>query len=261
MLKLIKCEFMKLKRKKFMLLVALSALLFPIPITVLMTMPQEIARYDSKMEAFDGLFNMVLGNGVQLLLPCVLGIIAAILFFMERDNDTFKNLRTIPVTSTQMVLAKIVVLFICAIVFSVVSFIVTTVLGSFTTEVNGLAYKLIMAVELGIFVAAGTLPLIVCVVFFSRTYIFSVLLCLFYTVFCLMVECVFTAVPKFVAWAIPIPLTTLWCAGDMVKHGINLNMSLLADKIPSTFETVMILGIMAILSVMLIDWLYKKRSE
>ena len=24
------------------------------------------------------------------------------LFFMERDNDTFKNLRTIPVTSTQM---------------------------------------------------------------------------------------------------------------------------------------------------------------
>lgn len=93
MLRLIQCEFMKLKRKKFMLLVALSALLFPIPITVLMTMPQEMARYDSKAEVFDGLFNLVLGNGVQLLLPCVLGIIAAMLFFMERDNDTFKNLR------------------------------------------------------------------------------------------------------------------------------------------------------------------------
>lgn len=52
-----------------------------------------------------------MGYGVQLLLPCMIGVIAAMLFFMERDNDTFKNLRTIPVTSTQMILAKIVVLF------------------------------------------------------------------------------------------------------------------------------------------------------
>ncbi len=60
MLKLIKCEFWKLKRKRL-------------------------------------LFNMVLGYGIQFLLPCIIGVIAAILFFMERDNDTFKNLRTIPV--------------------------------------------------------------------------------------------------------------------------------------------------------------------
>ena len=37
--------------------------------------------------------------------------------FMERDNDTFKNLRTIPVTSTQMVLAKIIVLFLFELFF------------------------------------------------------------------------------------------------------------------------------------------------
>ena len=92
MLKLIKCEFTKLKRKRFMLLVSLSAILFPIPLTILMTTPQEIARCGSKAEAFDSLFNLVIGNGVQLLLPCVIGIIAAMLFFMERDNDTFKNL-------------------------------------------------------------------------------------------------------------------------------------------------------------------------
>lgn len=60
---------------------------------------------------------MVLGYGIQFLLPCIIGVIAAILFFMERDNDTFKNLRTIPVTSTQMVLAKIIVLFLFGIVF------------------------------------------------------------------------------------------------------------------------------------------------
>ena len=43
----------------------------------------------------------------------------------ERDNDTFKNLRTIPVTSTQMVLAKIFVLFLFGIIFCVASTIAT----------------------------------------------------------------------------------------------------------------------------------------
>ena len=49
-------------------------------------------RYTDQADAFDGLFNMVLGYGIQFLLPCIIGVIAAILFFMERDNDTFKNL-------------------------------------------------------------------------------------------------------------------------------------------------------------------------
>ena len=107
MLKLIKCEFLKLKRKKFIPLIILAAFLFPIPLTYLMTTPSMMERYTDRADAFDGLFNMVLGYGIQFLLPCIIGVIAAILFFMERDNDTFKNLRTIPVTSTQMVLATV----------------------------------------------------------------------------------------------------------------------------------------------------------
>ena len=125
MLKLIKCEFLKLKRKKFIPLIILAAFLFPIPLTYLMTTPSMMERYTDRADAFDGLFNMVLGYGIQFLLPCIIGVIAAILFFMERDNDTFKNLRTIPVTSTQMVLAKIIVLFLFGIVFCVASTIAT----------------------------------------------------------------------------------------------------------------------------------------
>ena len=101
-------------------------------------------------------------------------MIAAILFFMERDNDTFKNLRTIPVTSTQMVLAKIIVLFLFGIVFCVASTIATILCGFGTLEVYGIGYKLFLAVETGIFITAGTLPLIVLVVFFSKTYVFSI---------------------------------------------------------------------------------------
>lgn len=117
MLKLIKCEFLKLKRKKFIPLIILAAFLFPLPLTYLMTTPSMMERYTDQADAFDGLFNMVLGYGIQFLLPCIIGVIAAILFFMERDNDTFKNLRTIPVTSTQWYLQRLLSCFFLELFF------------------------------------------------------------------------------------------------------------------------------------------------
>ena len=110
MLKLIQCEFWKLKRKRFVLLVVLAAFLFPLPVTAVAMTPSIMGRYDTKAEIFDTLFSFIMGYGVLLLLPCVIGVLATMLFFMERDNDTFKSLRTIPVTSTQMVLTKIMML-------------------------------------------------------------------------------------------------------------------------------------------------------
>ena len=56
MLKLIKCEFLKLKRKKFIPLIILAAFLFPIPLTYLMTTPSMMERYTDQADAFDGLF-------------------------------------------------------------------------------------------------------------------------------------------------------------------------------------------------------------
>ena len=257
MLKLIKCELMKLKRKKFIPLVFLSAFLFPVPITFLMATPRMLERYPNKTVLFDGLFNMVMGYGVIFLLPCVIGVIAAMLFFMERDNDTFKNLRTIPVTSTQMIMAKIIVLFIFGVIFCLASMFATVICGSFSMEIHGLAYKLLVAIELGIFITAGTLP----VVFFSRTYIFSILLCVFYRVASLTVETLFGTLPKWLCWLLPIPLTTLWGAVDIGIDGFALNVAALEYIIPSTFQTVFILGIMAVISISLIDFLYKKRGD
>ena len=247
MLKLIKCEFLKLKRKKFIPLVILSAFMFPIPLTYLMTTPSMMERYTDKADAFDGLFNMVLGYGIQFLLPCIIGVIAAMLFFMERDNDTFKNLRTIPVTSTQMVLAKIFVLFLFGIIFCVASTIATILCSLGTLEVYGLGYKLFLAIETGIFITAGTLPLIVLVVFYS--------------VLNMSATALFDALPKTILWFLPTPLTTFWSAGDMAAHGIKMDLEQMTGLIPSTFQVVMILGIMAIISFWLIDRLYKQRGE
>ncbi|MDU7411309.1 MAG: hypothetical protein E7L04_02300 [Anaerococcus sp.] len=47
----------------------------------------------------------------------------------------------------------------------------------------------------------------------------------------------------------------------MAAHGIKMNLEELTDIIPSTFQVVLILSITAILSFILIDYLYKKRGE
>lgn len=261
MLKLVICEFSKLKRKKFIWLVVLSAFLFPVPLTVLMTMPQTAMRYDSKIDIFSDYFQFVMGYGVGLLLPCMIGVIAALLFFMERDNDTFKNLRVIPVTSTQMILAKIIVLFSFGIIFSLTSALITILCGGMFAEVNQIVYRLFFAVEMGIFITAGTLPLVVLVVFFSKTYIFSVLLCVFYSVLSMTAESSFGVLPKVMCWLMPIPLTTLWSAGDLIAHGTKEGVGILEYLIPTTFQTILILAVIALGSVTLIDFMYKKRGD
>lgn len=260
MLKLISCELAKLKRKKFISFVILSAFMFPPPLALMMLTPRMMARYDTKAELFDDFYQFVLGYGVELLLPCVIGVIAAMLFFMERDNDTLKNLRTIPVTSTQMIFAKIMVLFLFGLIFCLSTSAVTIVCGSLVADVGGLGYKLWMSVEMGIFVTAGTLPLVALVVFFSKTYIFSVLLCIFYSVLSLTVESSFGVLPKFLCWLMPIPLTNLWCAGKMVRHGVKGSLGELQHLVPTTMQTILILGAMSVLSILLIDLLYKKRG-
>lgn len=113
MLNLIRCEFWKLKRKMFVQLVLAASFLFPIPLTaIIYYLNTAQNKYATKAAAFDALWQSVIGFGMLLLLPCILGIVAALLFFMERDNDTFKNLRTIPITSSQMVIAKCIVFII-----------------------------------------------------------------------------------------------------------------------------------------------------
>ena len=260
MLKLISCELAKLKRKKFISFVIFSAFLFPPPLALMMLTPRMMARYDSKAELFDDFYQFVLGYGVELLLPCVIGVIAAMLFFMERDNDTFKNLRVIPVTSTQMIFAKIIVLFLFGLVFCLSTAAAALACGSLIAEVGGLSYKLWLSIEMGVFITAGTLPLVVLVVFFSKTYIFSVLLCIFYSVLSLTAESCFGVLPKLLCWLIPIPLTNLWCAGDMVRHGTRGSLGELQRLVPTTMQTVLILGAMSVLSVWLVDLLYKRRG-
>ncbi|MUG22376.1 hypothetical protein GNQ08_08110 [Paenibacillus macerans] len=87
-------------------------------------------------------FGMIVSYGQALLLPSILGIVASMLFFMERDNDTLKNLRTIPVSATRMVTAKILVLFILGLIFSLASVAASMLGGALAGNIHGVFAKL-----------------------------------------------------------------------------------------------------------------------
>ena len=155
----------------------------------------------------------------------------------------------------------VLVLFLFGVIFCVASTIATILCGFGTLEVYGIGYKLFLAVETGIYITAGTLPLIVLVVFFSKTYVFSILLCVFYSVLNMSATALFDVLPRTILWLLPTPLTTFWSAGDMAAHGIQMDLEQMNGLIPSTFQVILILGIMAIVSFFLIDRLYKQRGE
>ena len=103
MLKLIKCEFWKLKRKRLLYALMSLSLFFPLILAYMAKAGTGADTTEHYLQTrFDYVYTMMLGYGLVFLLPCLIGIIAAILFFIERDCDTSKNLRTIPVTNTQL---------------------------------------------------------------------------------------------------------------------------------------------------------------
>lgn len=211
MLNLIRCEFWKLKRKMFVQLVLAASFLFPIPLTaIIYYLNTAQNKYATKAAAFDALWQSVIGFGMLLLLPCILGIVAALLFFMERDNDTFKNLRTIPITSSQMVIAKCIVLLLLSIAFCISSTVASILCGFVFFGVTDILFKVLFSAIYGLLIAISALPLILLIIFFSRSYIFSIMLCVFYSVFNLLSTFSMTALPKWLVLTLPTPSIMLW---------------------------------------------------
>lgn len=179
MLKLIRCEFWKLRRKHFVSFVVFAALLFPIPFTALV-----LAGSVGNFSGFDAVFGLLLTLGEPVMLPVVLGIVAAMLFFMERDNDTLKNLRTIPISPAKLATAKIVVLFLLGLIYSLATLISSMLGGLIAGSVpTGILEKVLISLITSIFYTASTLPVVIGIVWFNRSYIFSIILTFFYTMF------------------------------------------------------------------------------
>lgn len=168
MLKLIRCEFWKLWRKHFVSFVVFAALLFPIPFTALV-----LAGSVGNFSGFDAVFGLLLTLGEPVMLPVVLGIVAAMLFFMERDNDTLKNLRTIPISPARLATAKIAVLFLLGLIYSLATLVSSMVGGVIAGNApTGILEKVALSFTTSVLYTASTLPVVIGIVWLNRSYIF-----------------------------------------------------------------------------------------
>lgn len=209
LLDLVACEFQKLKRKKFVQLTIGAAILFPMVLTLLMA---------KDSQTFDQLFRAVFLLGDLLFLPCVLGVIATMLFLMKRDNDTLKNLLVIPVSKTKILFSKLCVLLGLSVLYSVAGLGASLVGGLIVGNVNHVLLRLGVSVCSGIFVLIGTLPVIMIILISNRSYIFSIILSFAYAVVSFAITMMFGTSPESLdalASLLPIPLVMKWYLGVM----------------------------------------------
>ncbi len=182
---LIACEFAKLKRKKIVPFIVLLSMLFPLVVvyTSKMGMGND-AGVEFLKGRFDLSYTMMLGYGLVFLEPSLLGILASILFFMERDNDTFKNLCVIPVTTSRLITAKLSVVLIYGLFYTLCNFAFMIL---FTWILNAgiiydIVFKLAFSFIFGIGITIATLPVIVFIIYFNKSYLISTLLSFFYAI-------------------------------------------------------------------------------
>lgn len=253
LLDLIICEFAKIKRQKFILFCMLAAFLFPIPLTVL------IAK-DSLQ--FEQLFKLVVTFGDFLLLPCVLSVVASILFFMERDSDMLKSLLTVPVFKSKLVAAKLFVLLIVAILYSITGLGATIIGGLVVGAVEGVAFKLGLSVVLGMMLFVSILPVVILIVYFNKSYIFSILIAFIYSIlnFGISLNMLNFAPNNALITVLPIPVIMRW----WTSYWSGLTKEYLVMRKPYMLSTLVCVGILfliAAISVLLISFIYKKQED
>lgn len=258
LLRLVKCELTKLKRKKFVMFVILGAFLFPFLFTML-----ALKGSLGNVRVFDKLFVGIIGYGQIWMLPLVLGIVATMLFFMERDHDTLKNLRTIPISTLRIVTSKLIVLFIFGFIFSTASAGSSIIGGLLLGGINDVLYKFEVGAITGLLLTAGTLPIVIAIVFFNRSYIISIIIVLFYDVFnfALILGGFQSRIPiiKLLYGIFPSPIINRWHWNVFVSPSLYYYSELAPFMLPLS-QVVITIAIMAILSYIAIVQIYRKRE-
>lgn len=253
LLDLIICEFAKIKRQRFILFSILAACLFPIPLTAL------VAKDGLQ---FDQLFKLVVTFGDFLLLPCVLSVVASILFFMERDSDMLKNLMTVPIHKTRLVAAKLSVLLIVAVLYSIAGLGATIIGGLIVGAVEGVAFKLGLSAVLGIMLFVSVLPVVILVVYFNKSYIFSIIIAVIYSIinFGIALNMLNFAPNNILITVLPASVIMRW----WTSYWSDLTAKYLTMRKPYMLSTPVCAGILliiAVISISLISFAFKKQEN
>lgn len=261
MLRLIRCEFWKLKRKKFVILVVIAALLFPIPFTALI-----LKDNMGGIDTFDRLYEMLLVIETPVMLPCILGTVAAMLFFMERDNGTLKNLKAVPIPAWKIASAKIAALYILGMLYALATLFSSITGGLIAGSYLGNIWnKLIVTMITALLYTTSILPVVIAIVGFNRSYIFSIILTFFYTMFSFTIGFtgqIFSPEPvmKLLTHLLPAPLIYRWQATQMIEQGTNA-YSIWEPYLLPLWLVIFIILMIGTLSYLAIIKIYQKQES
>ncbi len=256
MLKLVICEFWKLKRKGLFKIALLTTALFPVFNIVLV----------SEGDLGD-IVNGVREEGGFLLLIPILVIMAASLFFEEYDYDTLKNLMCIPVTKSRLVIAKVSVLLLFSVVYVIIGY-VTAILLAITRgiPINDWDLQLFLTFCTGILLWAAALPGIILVIWCNKSYIISVIITFFYTLLGYVLHfsdaVMMRPLGPNISTFLPVPMIFRWQYQFKIPEGKIMTdfYNRFSPYFVSTPMIFMILLSEAVICILLITGIYQKQE-
>lgn len=266
MLNLLRCEFAKLRRKPlFFAAAAVSAL---IPLGCALFLP-DFQEFTSGAEAVDGMMSTLFQMSAYLLLMPALVVLASNLLFEEQDNDTLKNLMTVPVSKPALAMAKMMLLLLFAIAFMAVGgLVILFIVLAAGWEPVGFLRLFFVGIGQGIMMWAGALPCILLVVLLNRSYIISVIITFFYTAvnYIFSMSEIFTTQPfgLNLGTLLPGPLTFRWYFQYLDFSGPSAEMAALLERISpyflNTAQAFLVTGVEGAVFLALIALVYKRQG-
>lgn len=260
LLDLVLCEFFKFKRRSIFVLATLAALVFPIVMTALYwNIPMQVS--------YDNLFSGIVDYGDFLLLLPILTVIATSLFFTEQDNDTLKNLVTIPAKKSRIVIAKIGVMAIISVTYTLVGFFASTICSALLgIPMDHMIQKFVLSFMLGLMLLAAALPCVALVVWFNKSDLISIVITLFYTIVNYVVHVtdtgMLTPVGINIGTVLPIPLINRWIY-QFYDEGSGAAAEFYNTMRPYFVQTpvcICIILVIALVSIFAIIQIYKNRE-
>lgn len=204
MLKLILCEFRKLKRKRLFQIAFLTTFIMPLCYSLILT-----------EKSFDNMLSIIKEeNGFLLLIPLTV-VIAANLFFEEHDHNTLKNLMCIPVPKSRLSIAKLLILLLFDVGYELAGYGIAVILSVMAgVPLDRWLLQLYLVLCSGILLWAASMPCILLVVWCNKSYIISVIIAFAYTMlsYLLHINDTFVMVPLGLnaATLLPVPMIFRW---------------------------------------------------
>ena len=264
MLRLIRCEFAKLRRRPIYIVLAFTSILIPLFCAIF------LVKFDSSVDAVQGLMSVLYQMSAFLLLIPALVVFASNLLFEEQDHDTLKNLLCVPVGKAALVLAKMFLLMAFSLAFmaagGLANLCILLIQG---WEPVGFWKMFSIGIGLGFMMWAGAMPCILLVTALNKSYIISVIITFFYTAanYLLATNNVFLTQdfgPN-PGTFLPGPLAMRWffqyLGQDSASGQITKLLEELSPYFVSTGQAFAVTGLEAVLFLALIALVYKRQEN